>query len=93
MREQRYSSVPWLNDADLSPAGVPETVVEIANDEIALGMVIRNPFGRGTDTMVTVHAFRRTGVILLAERDSIQVDTFTIEPAQSNPHRHDTGED
>ena len=89
----RYSAVPWLADSDLLPAGGPDATVE-GDREIAHGLRIRAPFGEGSDTTITIHAYR-SGHIYIAEAqvtDVMKVDGESIEPAQSNPRR-DEGED
>lgn len=92
---RRYSAVPWLDDADLHPAGWPEATVSARADEIAHSLRIRAPFGLGTDTVLTVHAYRASGHIFAAETDAHNVVSLPeIEPAQSNPNRTgDEGED
>ncbi len=62
----RYSAVPWLADGDLRPAASDGWCVIDDGDEIAHQMAIRGPFGKDTDTFLTVHAFR-TGEILMSE--------------------------
>lgn len=81
----RYSAVPWLADSDLRPCVDPETIVE-GHEEIARGLWIRDPFGRQTDTVLTVHAYR-DGRILVSEAQTTDVLTCEVEIAQSNPRR------
>lgn len=89
--ERRYAAVPWLEDADLRPMGDPETTVELAGGaEIAHGLVIAQPFGPGSDAILTVHAVMETGVITLAVTNAIELDVTPAVvdvPLQSNPRR------
>jgi hypothetical protein len=91
---RRYSSVPWLTDADLTPQGDIGSIVELAGgDEIAMGLWVREPFGRGSDVVLTIHATKGNGndggEVTLAITNSIQMDVHpVVEPAQSNPRRY-----
>jgi hypothetical protein len=83
--------VAWLDDADFRPATDPETIIE-APDEIARSFPILSPFGRGTDTVLTIHAYR-SGNIFASEAPVSDVMECHVEPSQSNPRRADAGED
>lgn len=96
-RSDRYSSVPWLADVDLRPMGAPETVVELAGgEETALGLLIREPFGSGTDAILTVHAIRGDGNdggdITLAITNQLYVEPVVEWRPQSNPIRQADGD-
>jgi hypothetical protein len=84
MGARRYSRVPWLNDSDLTPYGQPETTVE-HGFTISHGLLVKQPFGPGTDTILTICA-NRGGRITATESVGAELP---IEPAQSNPRRHE----
>jgi hypothetical protein len=71
----RFAKVPWLiTDADLRPMGAPETSVEWGG-QVAIGLFIRQPFGRDTDTMLTITAaLDGSGVGTLAIADEVHID-------------------
>jgi hypothetical protein len=74
----RFAGVPWLlTDTDLRPMGAPETSVEIGQ-QIAHGLHIPQPFGRGTDAMLTITATAGNGtdggVITLAIGTELAID-------------------
>jgi hypothetical protein len=73
----RYPVVPWLSESDFVPAGGAEWTVE-KTDMIALGWVVRHPFGPQHRIMV-ITAMRGNGndggVIMLALKDAIDIDT------------------
>ena len=91
MPKPRHSHVPWLEDSDLKPMGAPETTVELGgNAEIAHGLVIPQPFGPGSDTILTIHAVMATGVITLAIAETLAIETAPPPPdvpVHSNPRR------
>ncbi len=77
---QRYSAVPWLGTPDLEPQGEPETTNE-SGPEIIHGLWVRNPFGKDTDAMLSIHANRENKEITLAIPDGAPVITEPPRPA------------
>lgn len=73
----RYPAVPWLSASDFLPAGQAEWAVEQV-DTIALGWVVRHPWN-DEDRVMVIRASRGNGndggVITLALRESIEIDT------------------
>lgn len=87
----RFSAVPWLADTDLAPMGAPETSVEMP-DDITLGLLICDPFGKDSDAMLAIRAQRGNGndggditlsIGSVVERVTVNIDINL----QSNPHR------
>lgn len=74
----RWSAVPWLDTlADLRPFGPAENTVE-QGQTITLGLLIPEPFGRDTTSMLTIRTENwRAGAVTLA---ITKVLTFDIEP-------------
>jgi hypothetical protein len=59
--EALWSSVPWLKDsADLRAMGPAECAVELP-DDLTLGLLIPDPFGKETAAVLSVHATKGNG--------------------------------
>lgn len=82
-RDVRYLGRPsWWDEDDCRPAGRPECIVELGTTEALYTMVIRCPFGVGTDTLLTVYANRETLEVTAAEAPATAVlDARRREPA------------
>ena len=61
----RFIAGRWMDDADFTPMGAPETIVEMPG-EMTFGLRIPSPFGRATDAMLTVRANWETEVVTMA---------------------------
>lgn len=89
----RFSAVPWLDtDSDLRPFGEPETSIDnFAAQERIIGLYIAWPFGRDTDALLSIRANLGSGEVTLAISTLVipEQAEAPIEPAQSNPRRHD----
>jgi hypothetical protein len=84
----RFVAGRWMDEADFTPMGAPESSVEMPGDLI-LGLRIPHPFGKGTDAILQIHATEVPdepgGIITLAIGAVVSMDVNL----QSNPHRAD----
>jgi hypothetical protein len=80
--------VPWLSESDFAPAGSAEWTVE-RTDTIALGWVVRHPWGHD-DSIMVIRAMRGDGndggVITLALQDAIIINTTKTVPVRNIQH-------
>lgn len=97
---RRYTTVPWLSDdGDLQPQGEVATSVELrGGEEVAVGLWIREPFGKGSDTMLTIHALKGDGTdggtitLAITHEIALQVQPVVERNLQSNPRRQADGD-
>jgi hypothetical protein len=85
--ETLWSSVPWLKDsADLRAMGPAECAVELP-DDLTLGLLIPDPFGKETAAVLSVHATKGNGndggTITLAITNVLAFDVKPKAPERS----------